>query len=84
MVCILLSKRSPTDIEYVYKNAYALVYPSYSERFGYPPIEAMKHGTPILSASVCSMPEVLKDAAYIFRHSMNVIYMESFSNWNTE
>lgn len=57
---------SPTDIELAYKNAYALVYPSYVEGFGYPPIEAMKYGTPVLSANVCSMPEVLKDAVIYF------------------
>ncbi len=57
---------SATDVEQAYKNAYALAYPSCLEGFGYPPIEAMKYGTPVLSANVCSMPEILGDAAVFF------------------
>lgn len=44
-------------------HAWALIYPSLTEGFGYPPIEAMKYGTPVISSNVCSMPEILDDAA---------------------
>ena len=57
---------SVTDLEFAYKNAYALVYPSVSEGFGYPPIEAMKYGTPVLCSNVTSIPEVCGNKVLYF------------------
>lgn len=51
------------DLEILYKNAYALLYPSLNEGFGYPPVEAMKYGTPVIASAICSIPEVCGDAA---------------------
>ena len=61
-----LSFLSDSDLQIAYANCYALIYPSYFEGFGYPPLEAMKYGKPILSSNVCSMPEVLGDAPIYF------------------
>lgn len=55
-----------SDLENAYKNAYALVYPSVSEGFGYPPVEAMKYGTPVLCSNATSIPEVCGDGALYF------------------
>lgn len=55
-----------SDIELLYQNAWALVYPSFTEGFGYPPTEAMKYSTPVISSNVCSIPEVLKNGALYF------------------
>jgi len=63
---ISLGYISDSDMEILYKNAYALVYPSTTEGFGYPPLEAMKYGVPVLSSNVCSMPEVLSDSVIYF------------------
>lgn len=54
------------DLEVLYKNAYALLYPSLNEGFGYPPVEAMKYGTPVIASAICSIPEVCGDAALYF------------------
>ena len=54
------------DLQEAYKNCYALLYPSVFEGFGYPPLEAMFFGKPILSSNVCSIPEVLGDAPIYF------------------
>ena len=43
-----------------------MIYPSLFEGFGYPPLEAMKYGKPVLSSNVCSMPEILGDAPIYF------------------
>lgn len=55
-----------STLEALYKGAFAFIYPSLNEGFGYPPLEAMKYGTPVLSSSFASIPEVCGDAAIYF------------------
>ncbi|MEG1616792.1 MAG: glycosyltransferase [Bacteroidales bacterium] len=55
-----------SDLEYAYENAFAFIYPSLQEGFGYPPLEAMKYGTPVIVSNVCSMPEVLSKESLLF------------------
>lgn len=57
---------SDADLEHAYRHAAALVFPSFFEGFGYPPIEAMRHGTPSVVSNVTSVPEVVGDAAEQF------------------
>lgn len=57
---------SDSDLEIAYKNAFALVYPSISEGYGYPPMEAMKYGTPVVCSNVTSLPEVYQDSVIAF------------------
>ena len=47
------------------KLARAFVWPSLYEGFGLPPLEACAVGTPVLAASVTSLPEVLSDGALL-------------------
>lgn len=56
---IILPYLSESDLENAYKYCYALLYTSFLEGFGYPPVEAMKFGRPVVSSNVCSMPEIL-------------------------
>jgi glycosyltransferase involved in cell wall biosynthesis len=44
-------------------GAAALVYPSLYEGFGFPPLEAMAAGVPVVASRVGALPEVLGDAA---------------------
>jgi len=48
-----------------YARASAFLFPSLYEGFGLPPLEAMAHGTPVLTSSVSSLPEVFADAALL-------------------
>ncbi len=48
-----------------YARARAFLFPSLYEGFGLPPLEAMAHGTPVLTSSVSSLPEVFADAALL-------------------
>ena len=57
---------SDSDLAQAMQHCYALVYPSFFEGFGYPPIEAMRYGKPILASNTTSIPEVLGDAAIYF------------------
>ena len=47
----------------LYRNASIFVFPSLYEGFGFPPLEAMSCGTPVIAAMNSSLPEVLGDAA---------------------
>lgn len=49
----------------LYAQADVLVWPSLSEGFGLPPLEAMACGTPVVTSCVTSMPEVCGDAAFL-------------------
>ncbi len=48
------------------QGAYCLVFPSLNEGFGYPPLNAMELGTPVVASSISSIPEVCGDAALYF------------------
>lgn len=54
------------DLEFLYKNAFSLIYPSVSEGFGYPPIEIMKYDVPVIASNVTSIPEVLGNKVLSF------------------
>lgn len=62
---------SDEDKEFLYRNASALVFPSYYEGFGFPIIEAMSVGTPVITAKNSSLPEVGGDVAYYADNSDN-------------
>lgn len=47
----------------LYAGADAFVFPSLYEGFGFPPLEAMACGTPVLSSGSASLPEVCGEAA---------------------
>ncbi len=55
---ISLSSLSESDLEQAYQHSQALVFASFFEGFGYPPIEAMKYGIPVLASNVTSIPEI--------------------------
>src|SRR5207237_9859661 len=54
------------DLVYLYNRAETLVQPSLMEGFGLPPVEAMACGTPVLSSTAGSLPEVVGDAGLYF------------------
>jgi len=49
----------------LYSGAAALVYPSFFEGFGAPPVEAMACGTPVVASARPAFPEILGDAAIL-------------------
>src|SRR3989344_296470 len=49
----------------LYKNALACVYPSLNEGFGMPILEAMSLGTPVITSTISSLPEVAGGAALL-------------------
>jgi glycosyltransferase involved in cell wall biosynthesis len=54
-----------------YDQAKIFIFPSLYEGFGLPPLEAMAHGTPVVTSNVSSLPEVVGNAAVLV-HPENV------------
>lgn len=54
------------DLRGLYKDAYAFVYPTLFEGFGYPPMEAMHEGCPVIASAIASVPEVCGEAVLYF------------------
>ncbi len=51
------------DKAVLYSLADLFVYPSFYEGFGFPPLEAMSYGTPVITSNFSSLPEAVGDAA---------------------
>jgi glycosyltransferase involved in cell wall biosynthesis len=60
---ILIGRVEDTWVNYLYNAASMLVFPSFYEGFGLPPLEAMTCGTPVIVSKIKVMPEVVGDAA---------------------
>jgi alpha-1,3-rhamnosyl/mannosyltransferase len=63
--CITIPFVPDDDLPALYSGAKLFVFPSLYEGFGFPPLEAMACGCPVLSSDAGSLPEILgKDALY--------------------
>lgn len=63
---IITGRVSDEELSGLYKTASLFVFPSFSEGFGLPPLEAMAQGTPVISSSLTCLPEILGEAAAYF------------------
>ena len=56
----------PIDVLRIfYDTAKVFVFPSLYEGFGLPPLEAMAHGTPVITSNTSSLPEVVGSGAVL-------------------
>jgi glycosyltransferase involved in cell wall biosynthesis len=62
-----LSDLSEEKLISVYQRADVLFFPSSLEGFGFPTIEAMAAGTPVVASNATAMPEINGDAALYFQ-----------------
>lgn len=64
----VIFRMNPSDAELraLYEGASLYLFPSRSEGFGLPPLEAMSLGVPVAAANTTSLPEILGDAALYF------------------
>ena len=54
-----------SDVAALYSGALALLFPTLHEGFGFPVLEAMRCGTPVIASTVSSLPEVAGPAALL-------------------
>jgi len=70
----------------LYSNAQMLIFPSFYEGFGIPPLEAMNFNCPVIASDIPVFREIYKDAAlYVDPSSINEIknaILELFNNEN--
>jgi glycosyltransferase involved in cell wall biosynthesis len=53
------------DLPALYRQAAVLAFPGVYEGFGFPPLEAMACGTPVVASTASSVPEVVGDAGLL-------------------
>lgn len=54
-----------TDKPALYSLSQAFLYPSYYEGFGFPPLEAMACGAPVIASNISSLPEITNNASIL-------------------
>ena len=61
-----VEKPSDATVDYLYKNAFAVAFPTFNEGFGLPMIEAFMRGTPVVAYNCTGIPEtVTENEGYI-------------------
>ena len=68
---IFFGPASVADLLLLYNAAWLFVFPSLYEGFGFPPLEALACGTPVICARTSSLPEVLGRAALFLDDPMD-------------
>ena len=63
-------------LNFLYKNARALIYPSLYEGFGLPTLEAMANNCPVICSITSSIPEIVNNAGQYFdpQSSDDILY----------
>lgn len=83
----LIGSISEGEKNWYLKNCLGLPFPSLSEGFGLPVLEAMHYGKPTFLSRLTSLPEIGGDAAYYFDHFepeyMAHKTMESLDDYNS-
>jgi glycosyltransferase involved in cell wall biosynthesis len=77
---VLYRRASPFEVALYYNAADLLCFPSYYEGFGFPPLEAMASGLPVIASNVSSIPEVVGDAGVL----LNPFDVDGFAYWMRE
>ena len=61
----VISAVSEQDLISFYNIADVFIFPSFYEGFGFPPLEAMACGIPVIASNTSSIPEIVGDAGIL-------------------
>lgn len=61
----LVGRVSDNELKALFENARAFLFPSLTEGFGLPPLEAMSCGCPVIASTGGAIPEICDDAAIL-------------------
>lgn len=61
-----VEKPNDATVDYLYKHAFAVAFPTFNEGFGLPVIEAFERGTPVIASDIAVVHEVAGDFADYF------------------
>jgi len=73
-----------SELPLLLSGATALLFPSLYEGFGLPPLEAMQCGTPVLSSSASSLPEVVGEAGILLDPEDEAAWVEAIVRITTD
>ena len=81
----LLGAIKPENLPELYQRAKVFVYPSFFEGFGFPPLEAMASGVPVIAGNNSSFPETLGQAALLVdSYSQTELATAMAAAWNDQ
>lgn len=75
-----LGKVSDDELVMLYNLAHVFVFPSLYEGFGFPTLEAMACGVPVVCSTLSSLPEVAGDAALLVHPRDTYAFAEAVAN----
>ncbi len=81
---VQLGKVDESVLHALYGRTLALTYPSLYEGFGFPTLEAMASGAPVLASRAASMPEVVGDAGLLLPPSDAAAWTDAIVRIATE
>lgn len=67
------------ELEGLYADATAVLVPSLYEGFGFPALEAMEHGSPVIASATASLPEVVDDAGILLSPTDSAAWANAMS-----
>ncbi len=78
---IFLQNIENETLQFLYSNAIGLLFPSHYEGFGWPIIEALACGCPVMTTERAPMSEIGEDVANYIQPMPEECNLEAFENW---
>ena len=82
---VMPGELSDGDRQWLYEECDAFLFPSLTEGFGFPVLEAMQCGKPVFMSRKTSLPEIAGDCGYFFESydapAMTATYRQGMEHW---